>query len=81
MRCLVCNRDHADRAHVKTRGSGGSDEEWNIMLLCRIHHIEQHKIGIITFIEKYPAVKREIETKGWKVVELFGRKRLERNGE
>lgn len=78
MRCLVCNRDHADRAHVRTRGSGGGDEPENIMPLCRLHHIEQHKIGIITFIEKYPQVMTYLQDRQWTIVEVFGKKRLRR---
>lgn len=78
MRCLVCNRDHADRAHVKTRGSGGGDEPENIMPLCRLHHIEQHKIGIITFVEKYSQVRAFLESRGWTVIDVFGRKKLMR---
>lgn len=75
-RCLVCQRANPDRAHVKTRGSGGGDQEWNIMDLCRVHHTEQHKIGIITFAEKYKTVKGYLEKSGWEIVSINGFRRL-----
>lgn len=46
------------------------------MLLCRLHHIEQHKIGIITFAEKYPQVMRYLSDRQWTIVEVFGKKKL-----
>ena len=65
MRCLVCNKLDTDRHHFKTRGSGGTDDEWNILFVCRIHHIEIHKIGNNSFVEKYPEVKDWLLKSGW----------------
>jgi hypothetical protein len=76
--CLICNSVNVDKCHIKTKGSGGSNEEFNIIYLCRVHHQEQHKTGIVTFVEKYQQVKDEIEAKGWVIRDLFGRKKLER---
>ena len=67
MRCLVCNKSPVDVAHIKTRGSGGSDEEWNLMPLCREHHTEQHKIGIVTFTNKYYSVHYWLADRGWSI--------------
>jgi hypothetical protein len=42
MRCLVHGRGcsgRVDPAHLKTRGSGGSD--YTAVPLCRLHHTEQ----------------------------------------
>lgn len=75
-KCLVCFSLNPDRAHIKTKGSGGSFDDWNIMLLCRFCHQEQHKIGIITFIEKYDSVKTYVESKGWEIVSINNFKRL-----
>jgi hypothetical protein len=41
-----------DPAHVKTRGSGGSDL-YNALSLAREKHEEQHQIGIPAFEAKY----------------------------
>lgn len=78
MSCLVCGRTNVDRCHIKTKGSGGSDQDQNIMLLCREHHVEQHKIGVITFIEKHPQVMAYIETMGWEIIGINSFKRLVR---
>jgi 5-methylcytosine-specific restriction endonuclease McrA len=72
-KCLVCFNTEFDLAHVKSRGAHGPDEEWNLMPLCRFHHGEQHARGIITFISTYPRVRKYLETKGWKLVELVGK--------
>ena len=76
-KCLLCNRQ-AVFAHVKTRGSGGDDVIENSMPLCGIHHDEQGRIGIVTFVEKYPIVENNLASKGWRIVEIFGRKKLMR---
>lgn len=65
MGCLVCNSKEVDIAHIKTRGSGGPDEEWNLMPLCRQHHTEQHNIGIQTFSQKYIQVSSYLYDHGW----------------
>lgn len=52
--CCVPNCDIGaviDFAHVKTRGAGGHDCYG--VSLCRIHHAEQHAIGVDTFQRKY----------------------------
>jgi hypothetical protein len=64
-RCLVTNSLYVDVAHVKSRGSGGTDDLWNLMPLSReIHHI-QHQIGILSFIRKYPSVAAYLASNGW----------------
>lgn len=65
--CLVCGKFGCDPAHIKTKGSGGDDEKNNLMPLCRIHHIEQHKIGIVTFIKKYQSVYSYVERLGYQI--------------
>lgn len=78
MRCLVCRSFQVDRDHIKTRGSGGTDDDWNLMPLCRLHHVERHAIGIGTFAFKYPLVKNFLIERGWEVYEDKGIKRVRR---
>ena len=78
MSCLVCGASKTEKHHIRTRGAGGPDDEWNLLDLCRFHHQEAHKIGVITFIEKYLAVQSYINENGWQIEELFGRKQLKR---
>jgi hypothetical protein len=70
--CLHCGSPFVDRAHVKTRGSGGGDEDWNIMFLCREAHIEQHKLGIATFAMKYDSVMDWLIENGWELEVVNG---------
>ena len=42
--------------HIKSRGSGGPDEAWNLIPVCLEHHNEVHNIGLYEFAEKYPSV-------------------------
>ncbi len=52
--CGVCDRPApSDPDHVISRGAGGGDELNNLQSLCRTHHVERHKIGIKTFMERY----------------------------
>lgn len=71
----------SDPCHLKSRGSGGDDVESNLLSLCRTHHGEQHQIGFVKFCEKYPAVERELNKKGWEIREEFGLKKLRRKYE
>lgn len=64
-RCLVCGDRGCDPAHIKTWGSTGIDAEFNLMPLCRLHHTEQHTVGIKTFINKYYAVEKYMQKLGW----------------
>lgn len=68
MKCLVCGSPHVDVAHVKTRGSGGNDNLWNLMPLCRRDHSLQHSMGIISFSQKYISVSTYLQDNGWDLV-------------
>lgn len=48
-RCVIegCRR-RGEPAHVVSRGAGGCDCG-NAIPLCRTHHREQHRIGILSF--------------------------------
>jgi predicted restriction endonuclease len=67
--CTVCRRVGSDPAHIKSRGSGGDDIEWNIMPLCRSHHQEQHKTGWFSFSEKYPEIAEALNDRAWQFSE------------
>lgn len=56
-RCCICGR-HADIAHLQTIGMGRNRREIDhsgffFMALCRIHHTEQHTIGVMEFLQRY----------------------------
>ncbi len=75
-RCDICGMKPVDPAHIKTRGSGGPDEHWNLMSLCRVHHTEQGQLGFYKMAKKYPFFAQMIAGKGW----VFdGNKKLRRD--
>lgn len=76
--CSVCGKFDVDRCHIKTKGSGGTWDADNILFMCRQHHTEQHQIGWVKFLTKYPNIEWELNEKGWMVESLFGRVRLVR---
>lgn len=56
--CIVCGKQHADIAHYETVGMGRNRKtidhrKYHFMALCRKHHIEQHKIGLLDFCDKH----------------------------
>lgn len=52
--CMVCGAPPpSDPDHLRSRGAGGGDELSNLLALCRKHHVERHRSGIKTFVEKY----------------------------
>lgn len=65
MKFCFCGNSQVDRAHIKSKGSGGTWDEDNIIHLCRNHHVEQHKLGWNRFAERYPAVAMILIEKGW----------------
>lgn len=77
----MCSRRGCDPCHIKSKGSGGPDEEWNLIGLCRNHHIESHKIGWFAFCEKYPSVMNQLMSRGWKFENQFGVIKLTRGVE
>lgn len=75
--CIACGiYGVSDRCHLKSKGSGGTWEDENIVLMCREHHSEQHKSGWSKFLEKYPMARHKLKKKGWSIVEVLGVKKL-----
>ena len=70
-KCLLHNLDchyvngKVDLDHFKTRGSGGGNETWNLMPLCRYHHQERHRKQRIDMYRKYWQYKDWCDFNGW----------------
>lgn len=66
--CEACDKyGLVDKAHVKSRGSGGSMDDDNIILLCRSDHILQHSLGWKRFCNIHLNVKDILKNKGWMI--------------
>lgn len=71
--CQACGKfGSIDRAHIKSKGSGGTWDDQNILHLCRGCHIKSHSFGWYKFSQKYPAVLWELKKRGWAFENLFG---------
>jgi hypothetical protein len=77
--CVICKKK-AELHHIRSRGSSGPDESWNLAPLCRREHQELHQIGQLTFIKKYPIYEKLLRIKGWEIVAgtLFNPKLLDK---
>ena len=69
--CSICGAlstqmNPVDPAHIQSKGAGGGDDLWNIVPLCRVHHSEQHRIGMQSFVGKYVPFKNLLKSMGWK---------------
>ncbi len=75
--CEACGFNGVvDRAHIKSKGSGGTMDDFNIILLCREHHTEQHKLGWNKMSIKHSRISLSLASRGWKFREEFGRIKL-----
>ena len=73
--CLNCGKKTFNGNcfhHIKTRGSGGTDDEWNLMPLCFFCHENVHKIGLKSFANKNFAVKSFLISQGWEICPVKG---------
>lgn len=76
-KCEACLQEgDIDRAHILSRGAGGTYEENNIMALCRSCHQEMHWYGWPAFAERNLDVHWALKRRGWEVKEIFGQRKL-----
>jgi hypothetical protein len=66
--CAACWGSADDLHHIVSRGAGGTDEEWNLLPLCRRCHVDYGQLGWFLFVTRYPhtckAVMRAREMAG-----------------
>jgi len=68
--CTVCNeiRDgFVCLHHLKSRGSGGSDDSYNLLPLCHWCHVTVHNIGLVSFAKKHESVKSFLLRNNWEL--------------
>ena len=75
--CVACGKTETrmsiDTDHIKTKGSGGSDDDSNKWLLCRQDHTLKHNHGLNWLVKKYPRLRNILVDKGWKYDLVIGR--------
>lgn len=77
-KCVACGKNADDLDHIKTKGSGGKDDESNLWFVCRNCHIIKHAKGLKTFIKKHPHLEQILRDKGYELVNVFGVVKLRR---
>lgn len=78
--CIVCEYSPCDPHHIKSKGSGGPDLEWNLLTLCHKHHVEIHQLGLRKFGTQNPIVLMVMGSMGWTLLQngkLFNPKLLD----
>ena len=77
--CIICFSDAVDACHIKSKGSGGPDLQFNLISMCRKHHSEQHQVGWFKMIALHPILLLVLKAKGWSLTEADGLKHPELN--
>ena len=70
--CIACGYYKSDPDHIQSRGAGGGDELANLWPLCRIHHMERHRIGLSAFVESH-MLEAELMIRGFTINRLTNR--------
>jgi len=66
--CAVClSPPPNDASHIRSRGAGGGDDDFNVTPKCRSHHMEWHKWGWRKFVVQYPQFKNILSFMGWEM--------------
>lgn len=69
--CMLCGNPQVDACHIRSRGAGGPDKDWNLLRMCREHHTQQHKMGFQWMCRKYPVLFLILRAKGWELQKTF----------
>jgi len=64
--CVACGREGVSLHHVKTRGAGGTNDDFNLMPLCQAHHNQVHAVGLSRVAEIYYGIIEWLESNNWK---------------
>lgn len=55
-----CSAPSEPPHHLRTRGAGGPDDEWNLLALCALHHRLYHNVGGHRFSEMFSHLAKKI---------------------
>lgn len=70
--CVVCGSMPVDACHVRSKGAGGTDQEINLIPMCRKHHRMQHDMGWPRFWSAYESASEYLRAKGWELTDSVG---------
>lgn len=69
MPCVICLKRPADAHHIRSKGAGGPDAQWNVTALCRVHHQRFHALGIRKFCEESGIFSFWLLSRGWRFID------------
>ena len=59
--CEACGFPSEELHHIISRRSGGLDEEWNWLALCKVCHSIFHNSGRVTFCKRFPHLEDKVK--------------------
>lgn len=59
--CEACGFPSQDLHHIITRKTGGEEEDFNYLALCKVCHMVWHNIGRVSFATRYPHLMPKIK--------------------
>ena len=74
--CAACGESKVDACHIRSKGAGGPDEAFNLVAMCREHHIMQHKLGWGAYLNRFPEVWVKLQQMGWTWFDCVGKAKL-----
>lgn len=51
--------------HLKHRSSGGGNEPFNLVPLCKAHHVQVHYLNKTSMAMRYPQFENWLKNHGW----------------
>lgn len=65
--CICCGTlsEPRDVAHIKSKGAGGPNTDWNCIPLCRRDHRLQHDQGWYVFLGIHIHLWEKLKAMGW----------------
>lgn len=73
--CVVCGKSNQTTgSHLRSKGSGGPDTEWNVVPMCFYCHREWEDGGLQCFLSKHHRFEDYLEELGWEVLKFDGQR-------
>lgn len=63
--CLICKRPASEMHHLKHRATGGTDDDFNVIPICRYDHVRIHAIGLKAVASKCKDLTDWLLNNGW----------------
>ncbi len=63
--CVATGKRGVDYHHIYSRKSGGPDEDWNLIPINHLIHVEWHLKGTSYMVDKYTGIRAWMKKHGW----------------